>query len=141
MVKSKWICIDDVNWVEKSEQTLPFDLDCLYQGVSAISVVRSILYHSFKIDIPSWVNSAFSRADCTDEIIRWSTYQLNLTYTIQTECDNNLQRNPGLRQGVRCILTKNYLRREIFKMNRLVLETRKDIYPYAYGLNVIYTCV
>lgn len=140
-MKSKWICIDDVNWAEKSEQSYPFDLDCQYQSVSTIRVQQSILYHSFKIDIPSWINTAFSRADCNDEIIRWSTYRLNLTYTIQTECDDNLQRNPGLNQGVRCVLTKAYLKREIFKLNRLVLETRNDIFPYAYGLNVQYSCI
>lgn len=141
MVTSKWICIDSTEWLFNADQSLPFDLDCMYQGISAVKILQSILYYPFVINPSAWVNSVYSRPDCTDEVLRWSVYGVNLTYTIQKQCDDHVQRNPGLQQGLRCIITKYFLRHDIFNINRYLLQTRGDIYPYAFGLNIIYTCV
>ncbi len=75
-------------------------------------------------------------------MIDWSAYRLNYTFTIQQECTNSLFKvNVGYNQGVKCILRKNFLRSELFKLNRRVLQYEQYAYPIPYGLSIYYSCI
>jgi hypothetical protein len=134
------MCIDDANFLDKPESSFPYELDCVYNGISAINLVEANLHFAYKIDVGFWVNSDFPRFDCNEEMFGWSGYRVNLTYTMQQECDTTLAKSAGIRRGARCVIRKYFLENEFFKINRFVLETRSDVYPIPYGVNIIYTC-
>lgn len=140
MTRFRYVCIDDPNWLEKGDQLLNYELDCVFNGVSSINIADAMLYHSGKTDVGTWLVTTYARFECNSEMPKWAGWNSNITFSIQSECDRNLIRISGYRQGAKCTITKNFLKSNIFKINRNILETRGDIWPYPYGLAIRYTC-
>ena len=93
------------------------------------------------IDTNNWQNQDYMRVDCNQEVFKWSALKLNFTFTMQQECDRNTNKNPGYRQGAKCLITKKFLTTNMFKANRFVLETRGDLYPIPYSIYIKYVCI
>ncbi|RNA41903.1 hypothetical protein BpHYR1_032022 [Brachionus plicatilis] len=140
VLKAKYICVDDSNWLEKTDNVLNYALDCIYSQVSSINLIESNLHYAYKVDANNWIGTTFSRYACGEEILKWSAYALNLTFTTQAECNRNTEPEPGYRQGLKCVISKEFLRLNMFKLNRVLLNTRADLYPIPYGLYIKYTC-
>lgn len=64
-----------------------FKKDCLYDGISSISLSEATLHFAFKRTADSWRRENFERIDCNGETSKWSATRLNFTYTSQMECD------------------------------------------------------
>jgi hypothetical protein len=69
---------------------LLFILDCLYDGISSISLSEASLHFAHKRDANSWRYENSDRIDCNGETFKWSATRLNFTYTLQNECDKVL---------------------------------------------------
>lgn len=135
-----YLCIDDVNFLERSDSVLPYELDCIYDGISSINLIEASLHFTNKINQYYWIDSKYNRIDCNGETRLWSTYRMNFTFTTQQECDRNTNRLPGFRKGAKCIISKNFLRTNMFRTNRFLLETRSDLYPIPFSFEIRYAC-
>lgn len=134
------ICIDDVNWLDSTDATLAYELDCAYDSISSINIMDAVLHFATKVDQYTWENNGYVRVDCNGETERWSSLRLNYTFTTQNECDRYTYRVAGFRKGVKCNISKNFLRSTMFRTNRFILETRNDIFPVPYSFQIRYAC-
>jgi hypothetical protein len=136
------ICADDENWQVNTDATLGYKLDCGYYGTSTIIVREAILHFTGKQSEGTWRDGyRFERPNCDDSLGQYSAFRLNLTYTIQQECTSTLYKvTVGYNQGVQCLLRKEFLKANLFKLNRQVLQYETYAYPLPYGLHVIYSC-
>ena len=134
------ICEGDVNWLEIENQAKNYELKCIYNNITSILITESSLYFTYKIGRLNWINLGFNKIDCLFEIDKWHSLKLNFTYTVQNECNNNLNRI-SINRGVQCKLPKSFLKNHFFKTSRFVLETKNYIYPYPYGLKIKYVCI
>lgn len=141
LYKEMYICSDDTNWFYDSDYVLGYELDCIYESISSINLMDATALFTYKPSLNNWFISNFERVDCQTEITKWATLRLNFTYTTQKECDRTLQKIAGFRQGAFCRLRKNeFLKELIFKVQRRVLESTPNIFPYPYGFIIRYTC-
>jgi hypothetical protein len=126
-----------------TDATLGYKLDCSYYGTSSITVREAILHFTSKQSEGAWRDSyRFERPNCDDNLAQYSAFRLNLTFTIQQECTSTLYKvTVGYNQGVQCLLRKEFLKANLFKLNRQVLQYETYAYPLPYALHVIYSCV
>ena len=141
LTKEKYICVDDLNWLDNTDNTFPYELDCVYNEISSINLAEVGIHFASLVDTNSWQNLDYARVDCNQEIFKWSALKLNYTFTLQQECDKNTTKTPGFRLGAKCLITKKFLLANIFKANRFILETRRDIYPIPYAIYIKYICI
>ncbi len=134
------ICEGDVKWLEIGNQAKSYELKCIYNNITSILITESSLYFTYKIGRLNWINLGFNKIDCLFEIDKWHSLKLNFTYTVQNECNNNLNRI-SINRGALCTLKKSFLKNHFFKTSRFVLETKNYIYPYPYGLKIKYICI
>lgn len=115
-------------------------MDCRYNDVSSINLLEASLHYTTYVNENSWKNSNYPKIDCVGETYKWSALKLNYTYSTQKECDKFLTKEPGFRKGATCLLTKNYLITNLFKLNRYVLEVLSDVYPIPFSFQIKYVC-
>ena len=142
LILSKYICVDDENWNVNSDATLGYTLDCAYYSTALITIKEAFLHYTAKRSINDWYSTLYARHDCNDnELQKWSAVKLNYTYLVQQECTNTLYRvSVGYNQGVKCMLRKEFLKANMFKVDRQVLQYYPAAYPIPYALTVLYSC-
>ncbi len=140
MYKTKHICFDDTNWYDYSDLVQGYELDCIYQEISSINLIEASALFTTKVSTDYWFGLNFEKLNCETEINNWKALSLNYTYTTQKECDSTLVKIAGFRQGAFCRIGKEFLRANIFKTQKFLMESKPHIYPYPYGFLIRYSC-
>jgi hypothetical protein len=105
-------------------------------------VQDATLHFPYKFSEGGWRATNFEHWTCDESgVAVWSAFRLNLTYTIQQECTTTMYKvTNGFNQGVQCLLRKEFLKANIFKLNRQVLQYDTGAYPFPFALVVKYGC-
>ena len=134
------ICNEGPRWLGTASVN-DYKLTCLYDNITRINVTEASLNFVKDTSIADWNNQDFEHYDCDDEFL--ADLRLNFTYTIQRACDANKTQLvlPDGWSGLECAIDKEFLRSNIFRLNRYVMATYSDIFPLPFSMHITYACI
>ncbi len=136
--QTRYICHDDPEWLTPTNDDLkPFDgfeLSCSGDNVNQIEIKDATL------DFTQVSNRGYmDNIDCDNEVLMSNGYSKSYTYSVNIECSKTTF--VYHKYSIKCILHRSYLRDAMFRVHLNLLKSMPNIYPFPYGLRILYDCL